>query len=143
MRKLKVGSIEMPVVFTTWTVNEFHKLTGINLYDQSGLLKVFKKYSDEESVTPADFEVVVKLAYCALASAEMPETADEDWKPPFTWRGIMNKLPMNDSSIYGDLLSAYFDRDVDIVLEAAKDEAILTEKNVEAPNAGRKSTTKV
>ena len=91
----------MPALFTTWTVAEFYKLTGINLYDPSGITKVFKRYSDGEAITPTDFDIVVKLVYCALAAGSMPNDAPDDWKPAFSWKGIMNKLPMNDPTIYG------------------------------------------
>lgn len=137
MRKMRVGSEEMPVAFTTWTVNEFYKITGINLYDPSGITKVFKKYEGDEVITPTDFEIVAKLAYCALAAGCMPEDADDDWKPKFTWRSIMNRYKLGDSFIYDDLLSAYFDRDIEIVkdgLEAAKHEV---PKNEEAPTQGQ------
>lgn len=128
MHKLKVGDKEMPLAYTTWTANEFHRLTAINLYDAAGISMVFKN----EDLTPPDFEVIVKLAYCALASAVMPEDAADDWKPPFTWKGIMNKFSFSDMpAIYDALLSAYFGRSVEEL-------SAELEKNSGAPvNAGQ------
>lgn len=131
MRTIKVKGEDKPVAFTTWTIDRFYKMTGINLYDQGGISKVFKKYSEEQPLTPIDFQMVVKLAYCAMASAILPDDAGEDWTPPFTWTSVMNGIKINDSSIYTDLLSAYYDMDIKDVLQMADS------KNVSAPQEGQ------
>lgn len=137
MRTITIGGEKRPAVFTTWTADLFYKMTGINLYDQGQITKVFKRYSDGEEVLPSDFEAIAKLAYCILASAAMPEDAPDDWKPSFTWKGLMNKIPVNDAQIYSDVISVYFDRDIDVVMDSVKDRIEEESKNVEAPTVGQ------
>lgn len=129
MRTIKVHGQDFPVAFTTWTLHKFNKMTGINLYDPSGITKVFKKYNDGETITPDDFETVYKLAYCAMSAAILPKDADENWKPDFSYFWVMNGIPKHDHSIYSELLSAYLDRDLVEVIAEVEEKL----KNPDAP----------
>lgn len=137
MRKVRLGAEAHEVKFTTWTASEFYKMTKINLLSPVGITNVFKKFADNEDVLIDDFQVIAKLVYCAMASAVMPEDAGEDWKPTFTVKQVMNKIPMNSADVYQDIISAYFDRDYDLVLEKIQDEKALDIKNDLAPAEGQ------
>lgn len=137
MRTITIGGEQRKAVFTTWTAAEFHRMTGVNLYDPKAISNVFQKYEDDEQPTPSEFENISKLAYCVLASAEMPEDAADDWKPGFTWKGISNKIPINDGTIYSELVAVYFDKDMSDLIEMIKDNQSEESKNALAPTEGQ------
>lgn len=129
MRTITIGGVATPAIFTTWTVDEFYKLTKINLYDAKQITKVFKVYGEDTAMNPEDFDLIVKLAYCAAAAATMPEDAGDDWKPSFTVSSIKNKIPAYGyQKAYAELLSVYMDKDFDVLNE------IIAEQPVEGKN---------
>lgn len=118
MRKIDLGGQDYPATFTTWAADEFHRLTGLNLYEPGELRKVFKGGEDEK-IVPSDLQTVAKFAYCAMAAGCMPKDAGPDWKPDFTWQWVMNQFSFLDSKIYPQLVAVYYDEDLQAVIDRA------------------------
>lgn len=128
MRTIELGGETHELSFTTWSIREFHRMTGVNLYSEEGISKVFNESHD----TIEQMDLIAKLIYCLIASAKLPKNAPDDWKPDFTWNWVLRNIPMNDSAgVFNKILEAYFDRDIaDIRQEQddkKKEEAVTAE----------------